>query len=59
MQARIREVLADGRAVLGGFRTVIMDGERRMKFMTAHQLVKTWYLVALFRPLSFLRWGPC
>lgn len=41
--------------MLGGFRTVIMDGARRMRFMTAHQLVKTWYLVALFRPLSFIR----
>ena len=41
--------------VLGGFRTVIKDGERPMIFMTAHQFIKTFYIAFLFRPLSFLR----
>lgn len=43
--------------MLGGFRTIIVDQGRRLRFMTAHQLVKTWYLTALLRPLSFLRCG--
>ncbi|KAK9831526.1 hypothetical protein WJX81_005918 [Elliptochloris bilobata] len=55
--ACVRAALADGRVVLGGFRTVIADQGRRLRLMTAHQLVKTWYLVALFRPLSLLRGG--
>ena len=52
----VRGALAEGRAVLGGFRTVIRteDG-RRMKFMTAHQFIKTYYIAALLRPLAFLR----
>jgi len=54
-QARVRETLADARVVLGGFRTVITDRGRRLRFMTAHQLAKTWYLVALLRPLTLLR----
>ena len=55
MQA-VRRALAEGRMVLGGFRTIIRaeDG-RPLAFMTAHQLVKTYYIPALLRPLSFLR----
>ena len=41
--------------MLGGFRTILVDQGRVFRFMTAHQLVKTWYLTALLRPLSFLR----
>jgi hypothetical protein len=51
----VRETLGDARVVLGGFRTVIADRGRRLRFMTAHQLAKTWYLVALLRPLTLLR----
>ena len=41
--------------VLGGFRTVIKDGDRPLIFMTAHQFIKTFYIAFLFRPLSFFR----
>ena len=51
----MRKTARDKRVVLGGFRTVIKDGDRTMIFMTAHQLIKTFYIAALFRPLSFLR----
>ena len=51
----MRKALQDKRVVLGGFRTVIKDGERPMIFMTAHQFIKTFYIAFLFRPLSFLR----
>ena len=51
----MRKALQDKRVVLGGFRTVIKDGERPMIFMTAHQFIKTFYIALLFRPLSFLR----
>ena len=53
--AKIRKHLQDKRVVLGGFRTVIKDGERPLIFMTAHQFVKTFYIAFLFRPLSFFR----
>ena len=51
----MRKIARDKRVVLGGFITVIKDGDRTMIFMTAHQLIKTFYIAALFRPLSFLR----
>ena len=51
----VRAALAEGRAVLGGFRTLISLDGRPLRFMTAHQLVKTYYIAALLRPLAFLR----
>ena len=53
--AKIRKHLQDKRVVLGGFRTVIKDGDRPLIFMTAHQFIKTFYIAFLFRPLSFFR----
>jgi hypothetical protein len=51
----IRKTLACRRTVLGGFRTLIKDRGRPLRFMTAHHLLKTYYLPALTRPLSLLR----
>ncbi len=53
--AAVREALADGRTVLGGFRTVIKVHERPLIFMTIHQYLKTYYLPLLLRPPSFFR----
>ena len=51
----VRRALADGRTVLGGFRTKIMLHGKRLEFMTTHQFIKTYYIAALLRPLSFVR----
>ena len=51
----MRAVLKEPRTVLGGFRTVIRSGGRRMNFFTFHQFIKTYYVAALVRPLGFLR----
>lgn len=53
----IRKAMQDKRVVLGGFRTVITASGKPMIFMTAHQFIKTFYIVFLFRPLSFFRCG--
>ena len=53
--AAMRAVLKEPRTVLGGFRTVIRSGDRRMNFFTFHQFIKTYYVAALVRPLGFLR----
>ncbi|CAL8463467.1 g3001 [Coccomyxa elongata] len=55
----VRKALADGRTVLGGFRTVIKVQDRLLIFMTIHQYLKTYYLPLLLRPLSFLRGIRC
>ncbi|BDA48667.1 probable glucosyl-3-phosphoglycerate synthase at N-terminal half [Coccomyxa sp. Obi] len=57
--AVVRKALADGRTVLGGFRTVIKVQDRPLIFMTIHQYLKTYYLPLLLRPLSFFRGVRC
>lgn len=52
----MRRTLADPATVVGGFRTLICGSDGRLlKFMTAHHLVKSYYLVFLARPLMWLR----
>ena len=52
----VRQTLSDPVAVLGGFRVLISapDGSI-MRFQTAHQYAKTFYMPALFMPLRFAR----
>lgn len=52
----VRGVMADPNKVLGGFRTIIQTGGRRLHGMTFHHLVKTYYVALLLRPLAFARY---
>lgn len=54
----VRSALSRRRIVLGGFRTdLVLDDLQQtpMRLVSLHQLAKTYYVPALFRPLSFLR----
>ena len=61
----VRATLAAPRTVAGGFRTLITCGDngggggggapRLLRFMTAHHLLKTYYMPLLARPLMFFR----
>jgi hypothetical protein len=53
--AAVRTALRDRRTVLGGFRTIIKLQGKPLRVMTVHQLIKTFYIPLLFRPLSFIR----
>jgi rSAM/selenodomain-associated transferase 2 len=57
--AVVRGVLSQHRTVLGAFRTTIEDEGRRLHFMTWHHLIKTYYVAAVMRPLSFVRGIRC
>ncbi|KAK9815414.1 hypothetical protein WJX72_003261 [[Myrmecia] bisecta] len=54
-----RRTLSNKHVVLGGFRTIIQLDGRVLWGMTAHQLVKTYYLPLIVRPLSFVRGLRC
>lgn len=51
----IRNMLGDGRIVMGGFRVIIEHKGKKLHWMTFHQLIKTYYAPLLFRPISFFR----
>ena len=53
----VKGVMAQPQTVLGGFRTIIQTDGKQLRGMTLHHLVKTYYIAALVRPLSFLRYG--
>jgi len=53
--AAARQTLSDGRTLMGGFRVIVEHQGRTLRWMTFHQLIKTYYAPLLFRPLSFAR----
>lgn len=51
----IKGVMSHPKTVLGGFRTTIQTDGKTLQGMTLHHLVKTYYIAAFVRPLSFIR----
>ena len=52
----VKGVMSQPRSVLGGFRTIIQTDGNRLQGMTLHHWIKTYYIAAIVRPLSFVRY---
>ena len=55
--AIVAETLRDAKTSLAGFTPVIAGPQGVRRLSTFHNLIKTWYAPAIFRPLTFLRGG--